>query len=98
MGCSKHTAHERKWKSAFFSSTDSIIDTIIGLEWQHLLSEAILLDRDSILLMPALIKESPAQLDDALTLSQVDVQQFKVTPSCHALVTSSDLNPESSPL
>lgn len=51
---------------------DSIIDTIIGLEWQHLLSEAILLDRDSILLMAALIKEAPAQLDDALTPSQVD--------------------------
>lgn len=69
MGCTKHTAHERKWKSAFFSSADSIIDTIIGLEWQHLLSEAILLDRDSLLLMSALIRRTPAQLDDGLTLS-----------------------------
>lgn len=67
--CTKHTAHERKWKSAFFSSADSIIDTIIGLEWQHLLSEAILLDRDSILLMSALIRQTPAQPDDGLTLS-----------------------------
>lgn len=72
-GVFKTYSPREEMKVRLFSSTDSIIDTIIGLEWQHLLSEAILLDRDSILLMPALIKESLAQLDDALTLSQEDV-------------------------
>ncbi len=89
MGCSKHTAHKRKWKSAFFSSADSIIDTIIGLEGQHLLSEAILLDMDSLLLMPALIKETPVQLDDALTLFQLDSVTMQghsfLSCGCHLL-------------